>query len=218
MSMIAFRMDDICPGMDRRKFERFQRLFSAFDVRPLIGIVPENRDPSLVVDEPQPDFWERMRTLKARGWTISQHGYEHRYVTKDGGLLGINRASEFASLPYAEQLGKLRAGKVILKQQGLDTDIFMAPSHSYDIRTLDALLEAGFTTVTDGYAPFIYRWRSLKFIPCQLGRPKKIPPGSKPFASMPTPPRTICWGHSRGLSLRKGVISWISRICCAKRA
>jgi hypothetical protein len=175
MTLITFRMDDICPGMDRRKFERFEALFSDFDVRPLLGIVPNNCDPGLVVDESYPDFWERMRALASRGWTIAQHGYEHRYVTKSGGLLGLHNESEFATLIYDDQLTKLLAGKRALIEQGLGTDIFMAPGHSYDLRTLDALVEAGFTTVTDGYAPFIYRWRSLKFIPCQVGSPRKLP-------------------------------------------
>ena len=46
---LAFRMDDITPGMHWRRFEQFVALFDAHGVKPLLGVVPENRDPKLDV-------------------------------------------------------------------------------------------------------------------------------------------------------------------------
>jgi predicted deacetylase len=173
-----FRMDDICPTMSNRRFAAFEKLFKANDIRPLIGIVPDNRDSNLDIDSANPNFWGDMRSLvKDHGWSVSQHGDTHVYETRDGGLLNINANSEFSGLPYEVQRAKLEHGAAILKGQGLATDIFMAPSHSYDHTTLKALVDTGFKTVTDGYSFYPYRKYGLNFVPCQSGRPREFPFG-----------------------------------------
>lgn len=178
MTTYLFRMDDICPTMSRERFARFEALFKANNIRPLIGIVPDNRDANLAIDSPDPDFWPAMRNLvKVWGWSVSQHGDTHRYETRDGGLLNINENSEFAGLSYEVQRAKLEHGAAILKAQNLSTDIFMAPSHSYDRVTLRALVDTGFTTLTDGYSFYPYRQHGLNFVPCQSGRPREFPFG-----------------------------------------
>lgn len=171
-------MDDICPTMSNERFARFASLFKANDIRPLIGIVPDNRDANLDIDSANPNFWSDMRSLvKDHGWSVSQHGDTHVYETRDGGLLNINANSEFAGLPYDVQRGKLQHGAAILKDQRLATDIFMAPSHSYDRVTLKALVDTGFKTVTDGYSFYPYCKNGLNFVPCQSGRPREFPFG-----------------------------------------
>ena len=173
-----FRMDDICPTMSRERFGKFETLFKANDIRPLIGIVPDNRDANLTVDSPDPNFWPAMRSLvQDWGWSVAQHGDTHQYETRDGGLLNINANSEFAGLPYDVQRAKLEHGAAILKDQDLATDIFMAPSHSYDRMTLKALVDIGFKTVTDGYSFYPYHKHGLNFVPCQSGRPRDFPFG-----------------------------------------
>ncbi len=52
---ILIRMDDIAPGMDMGNFRRFKRLLDEYNIRPLIGVVPENRDPKLMVEAMEPD-------------------------------------------------------------------------------------------------------------------------------------------------------------------
>jgi hypothetical protein len=42
-----FRLDDAAPGMDRAAFERCLSMFAETAVRPIVGIVPDNRDPLL---------------------------------------------------------------------------------------------------------------------------------------------------------------------------
>ena len=49
-----------------------------------------------MVAPPADDFWARVRGWQARGWAIGLHGYQHRYVTHDGGLVPLNQRSEFA--------------------------------------------------------------------------------------------------------------------------
>lgn len=177
-----WRMDDITPNMNWDNFWMFIELFRKYSIKPLLGIVPDNRDPQLVVHEANPDFWKIMNGLQSNGVVeFAQHGYQHLYVTQEGGLLGgkygFKLQSEFAGLPYDLQLKKISSGKKILENHGIYTDVWMAPSHSFDRTTLKALLDAGFKVVTDGIALYPYSMEGLLFIPQQLWRPKSFPIG-----------------------------------------
>ncbi|MCX7123574.1 MAG: DUF2334 domain-containing protein [Gammaproteobacteria bacterium] len=174
-SKVTFRMDDITPGMSWEKFDLLVELFNKHHIKPLLGIVPDNQDASLNIDPPRDNFWERMRDLKKQGWLIAQHGYQHTYLTTNGGILEVNQKSEFAGLSFDEQYQRILKGKEILQQQDLATSIWMAPGHSYDLMTLKALKQLEFACVTDGYSLKPYRCSGLKFIPCQMSLPCLIP-------------------------------------------
>ncbi|MHA3793423.1 DUF2334 domain-containing protein [Sphingomonas sp. YL-JM2C] len=177
-----FRLDDICPTMDWARFNAVADIFMRFEVQPLLGVIPDNKDASLKRDPADPRFWDKMRHFhSARGWTISQHGYQHQYVTQDAGILGINKNSEFAGLPRDIQFEKIAKGKIILTKEGLATDIFMPPSHSFDQNTIDALMDSEFRFVTDGYSILPYERKGIKFIPCQISRLIPIPIGLVTF-------------------------------------
>lgn len=172
MQQLLIRLDDITPDMDWEKFERLEALFEQYEIHPIIGVVPDNRDRKLHKQEPRADFWERIRALQKGGWVIAQHGFTHVYVNKKSGLLGINSYSEFAGLSYQEQYEKLKEGQEILKKQGIHTAMFMAPGHSFDRQTLRALKRLGFASVTDGYCSRPYRRSGLLFLPCTLSGPR----------------------------------------------
>ena len=162
---ISIRMDDITPDMDWAKFLRFKELCDLYQVKPLIGVVPENQDAMLHIDEERDDFWECLLQLEKEGWVIAQHGYNHLYSTKKKGCFPLNAISEYAGKHYEEQLANLKKGKQILESHGIYTDIFMAPAHSYDRNTLKALKEAGFRKMTDGFGDRPYEWKGLTFYP-----------------------------------------------------
>lgn len=162
---ISIRMDDITPDMDWAKFLRFKELCDLYQVKPLIGVVPENQDAMLHIDEVRDDFWEYLLQLEKEGWVIAQHGYTHIYSTKKKGCFPLNAISEYAGKPYEEQLANLKKGKQILESHGIYTDIFMAPAHSYDKNTLKALKEVGFSKLTDGFGDRPYEWKGLTFYP-----------------------------------------------------
>ncbi len=162
---IAVRMDDITPDMNWGNFRFFRELFREAGIAPLLGIVPDNRDPKLHCEPAREDFYEVMRALADEGYVFAVHGLHHLYTTKRGGLFPLNRNSEFAGLPYGRQREMLRRGREELAENGIETDIFMAPSHSYDANTLRALRESGYTGVTDGFGKRPYRYRGLTFYP-----------------------------------------------------
>ena len=168
----TFRLDDITPDMDWNRFYRVKAIFDKYKVKPLIGVVPDNQDKKLKCGEFHEDFWEYVVSLEKSGWMIAQHGYQHIYETKNSGLLGLKKASEFAGLPYEVQYEKLRCGREILQKHGVNVTIFMAPGHTYDKNTLKALKKLGFSCVTDGYADVPYYAKGLLFVPCRSSQPK----------------------------------------------
>lgn len=162
---IAVRMDDITPDMNWENFSFFQDLFERTGITPLLGIVPDNRDAKLSQEAPLEDFEMRMKELEKQGYCFAMHGCYHVYTTKCGGRFPLNSYSEFAGLPYDKQKQLLAYGKEKLKEHGIETDIFMAPAHSYDDNTLKALKELGFNKITDGFGKVPYMEKGITFYP-----------------------------------------------------
>jgi predicted deacetylase len=177
-------MDDITPTMDWGRFWALLRLFQRNRVKPLLGIVPDNQDRKLNRQKPDPLFWETMRLLVERDLVeIAQHGYQHTLdrmsetaLLKHSHGRRVER-SEFAGYSFQEQLDRIQRGREILKKNGLATNNWFAPNHSFDLTTLNALKTAGFTAVSDGIALFPYRYRGLIFVPQQIWRPAWVPTG-----------------------------------------
>jgi predicted deacetylase len=168
------RFDDIVPEMSWKNFSYFDVLSAKYDLPYVVGVVPDNKDPSLKIGPKKPDFWATVRSWRKRGWTIAQHGFTHEYVTKNPGLLNIHPQSEFAGLSYDQQYQKLAEGKRLLQQQGVWQPVFMAPSHSFDKNTLLALQELNFTSITDGYGIYPYYLHGLTAVPQLASTPKTL--------------------------------------------
>lgn len=170
----VLRFDDIAPSMAWSKFACFDKLSNALDLPFLVGVVPDCLDSKLAVEPERANFWDVVREWNYRGWTIAQHGYTHQYVTQDPGLLVVNnksKQSEFAGLSYEKQFTKLKAGKDILIAQGVWQPVFMAPSHSFDENTLQALTNLEFRYLTDGYGVYPYRMNDLTAVPQLFASP-----------------------------------------------
>jgi len=165
------RVDDIAPGMAWSKFAEIDALAAELDISLLLGVVPDCQDPKLAVETPRTDFWDKVREWQARGCVIAQHGYTHRYVTKDPGLVSVRPQSEFAGLSYEEQFSKLKAGKDILVREGVWQPVFMAPSHSFDATTVRALAALGFKYLTDGFGVYAYPIGELTAVPQLFASP-----------------------------------------------
>ena len=102
---IAVRLDDITPDMDWQRFYAFKALLDKYQVKPLIGIVPDNRDENLKgTGEGAPeDFWAYVRQLKEEGFSIALHGCHHIYTTGKGGIFPLNKYSEVGGAPYGKK-------------------------------------------------------------------------------------------------------------------
>jgi predicted deacetylase len=172
------RFDDICSTMNWSAWSEIEACLKAYDVRPILAVVPRNRDRKLIVDSPRAEFWDRVREWQALGWTIALHGYEHRMVSTDGGVLGISRKSEFSGTAVERQREKIRRGLRILRDHGVKVETWVAPWHSFDEQTLDVLMEEKIRYVSDGLATRPWRdARGLIWIPQQLWRFRRMPLG-----------------------------------------
>jgi peptidoglycan/xylan/chitin deacetylase (PgdA/CDA1 family) len=181
------RFDDICPTMNWSVWEEIERTMNHHGVRPILAVVPDNRDPNLVVDLAAPDFWERVRRWQAMGYCIAIHGYQHVYVNRNKGMMRLTPNSEFAGLPYEEQLDKMRKGLAIFAENGVTADAFVAPSHSFDPVTLKVLREVGLKVISDGLWPWPHEEAGIFWIPQQLWR----------FGPKSSGVWTVCCHHNR---------------------
>lgn len=172
------RFDDLCPTMRWDPWEEIEDRLMALGIRPLLAVVPDNRDPQLEVDPPNEAFWDRVRTWQARGWTIGLHGYQHAYLTGEPGIVGLNRASEFAGLPPDEQEERLSRALETFRRHGVRPEVWVAPAHSFDRTTLHLLSKLGIGVISDGMGLYPHRdpW-GMFWIPQQLWRFRPLPFG-----------------------------------------
>ena len=168
------RFDDLCPTMDFEQFERAVGLMRRYGIKPLLGVIPDNKDPDQMIDKPDEDFWERIKALEGEGWTIAMHGCTHLYDQESPKTALCGRKhSEFAGNDYENQCEKIKKGKRILLSHGISTDVFFAPAHTYDKTTLKALRDNGFKYMNDGLSAKPYVEEGIKHIPCRsFGVPK----------------------------------------------
>ncbi len=159
------RFDDVSPGMSWSKFMFAKRIIEGIGVKSILGVVPNCMDKNLNVEKSNDQFFDFVRKCMNYGDAIAQHGTYHTYTTTESGILGINRRSEFAGNDYTAQYELLGLGKKILEEQSVWQPYFMAPSHSFDDTTIDALKSLGFVAITDGYGFYPYVYRGLRFVP-----------------------------------------------------
>lgn len=171
------RFDDLCPTLPRARWEQYRNLIAEFGLRPILAVVPDNQDRDLERAPADPAFWAELRTMEAAGATIAMHGYRHLCRSQGKSLLDIHRRSEFAGVDLDSQRKWIQAGLKILRDQGLNPRLWVAPRHGFDRNTLRALAEAGLEFISDGFARIPHRRYGITWIPQQLWAPVVKPGG-----------------------------------------
>lgn len=180
------RFDDICPTMNWTIWDTIERILDEKNIKPIVAVVPDNQDQSLMFEGPKENFWERVRSWCDKGWGIGLHGYQHIYKTQDSGMIGINSRSEFAGLPATIQKDQLEKALRIFQKENVRVDAWVAPAHSFDQVTLDILKSLGVTTISDGYYTRAVRDGEMNWIPQQIWR----------FEGKNTGLWTVCYHHN----------------------
>ena len=165
------RFDDLCPAMDRVRWQRFGLMIREFGICPILAVVPNNKDPDLEITEPNPAFWGQMREMEAAGAKIGLHGYRHLSGGRGRSLLPLHRETEFAGVRLEVQREWIRSGLEILRGHGLNPRIWVAPRHGFDRNTLAVLREEGIGLLSDGFARLPFVRGGLTWIPQQLWAP-----------------------------------------------
>lgn len=165
------RLDDLCPTMDRMRWSWFADLIARYELKPILAVVPENRDPELMRDRPDPEFWRTMQQMEGMGATIGLHGLRHQCSSQGRSLIPLHGQSEFAGVAYAVQREWIGAGMQILRSHWLEPRVWVAPRHGFDGATCRALRENGLEIISDGWARQPFRRHGLTWIPQQLWEP-----------------------------------------------
>ncbi|MGD0521578.1 MAG: DUF2334 domain-containing protein [Terracidiphilus sp.] len=167
------RFDDLCPTVSHTRLQRLLTLIEEYGIRPILAVVPDNRDYDLQHSPPDPEFWDRMCSLEAAGATIALHGFQHLCMSKGRSLVPLHRHSEFAGVAEETQRQWIHAGLDILRGHGLNPRIWVAPRHGFDRSTLRALSQEGIKVLSDGFARAPFTRGGLTWIPQQLWAPEE---------------------------------------------
>lgn len=169
------RLDDACPTMDADKWGKMERILDKYNIKPLVGIIPNNQDQTLLFDAVDDLFWEKALEWQKKRWSMALHGFDHVYITKNGGINPVHNRSEFAGVPLTEQEKKIEKGIAILKEKNIEVDYFFAPSHTFDDNTLKALYaKTNIRKVSDTMGRHPYKDKEFVFYPQQFGYFREI--------------------------------------------
>ena len=176
MAKYILRLDDAASCANWKNWEKMEQLLDKYDIKPLVGVIPNCKDKQINNYEKRDDFWDIVQRWENKGWTIAMHGYDHVYITADGGINPVNKKSEFAGVDLSEQKEKIRNGVAIFKEHNLNPEVFFAPSHTFDLNTIRALKEeSNIRIISDTVANDSYRKYGMTFVPQQSGQVRKLP-------------------------------------------
>lgn len=173
MTKYIIRLDDACPTMDVYRWSRCEEILNKYEIKPVVAVIPSNIDSNLIINEVDEKFWEKVNEWQLKGWQIALHGFDHGYISECSGILSINKTSEFAGVDINIQRKKIRDGLDIFSSNGIKTNIWIAPSHTFDDNTLDVLkTESNINIISDSFAYYPYYKSGFLWIPQQLWKPK----------------------------------------------
>tara|TARA_B100001765_G_scaffold106274_1_gene65804 strand:- start:434 stop:1195 length:762 start_codon:yes stop_codon:yes gene_type:complete len=164
---ILIRLDDIAENMNWNLMEKSELLFEKYQIKPILGVIPNNKDNDLLSYPKRDNFWEQVRKWKNKGWEISMHGFTHVYdkKTKNDDYFGYGGDSEFCGHPLEIQILKIKEGIKKFNDEKIKIRSFFAPNHTYDKNTFYALKNSGINEIIDGYGLMPYTENDIKFIP-----------------------------------------------------
>ncbi len=174
MVRYIIRLDDACPTMNRSNWNRVFRVLDRYSIKPIVAVIPNNRDKKMIIDEYDSCFWDKVKAWQESGYSIALHGYTHIYTSKSRGIVPMNTQSEFAGVDIEIQRDKIQKGCAIFKKENIKFNIWVAPAHSFDDNTLKVLKEeTSVNIVSDGVSFYPYSAKGFFWIPQQIWRFKE---------------------------------------------
>lgn len=175
--MYIIRLDDASEYENKKNWLKIEKILDKYNIKPIVGIIPQNKDTTMKeVYEKDSSFWKKVKVWQDKGWIISMHGFEHLYITTNGGINPVQKRSEFAGLSKEQQCKKIKDGYNILRSKGIKPTVFFAPSHTFDQNTICALKdETPIRIISDTIANDIYFANDIYYIPVQSGKVRNLP-------------------------------------------
>ena len=164
---ILIRFDDVAPNMNWEMMDKCEELLNRFNLKPVMGVIPNNQDDELLKYPKRENFWEIVKKWELNDWSIAMHGYNHLYdkETNKKDFFNYGGKSEFFGHSYEDQLSKIKKGLEIFEKNNIQIDTFFAPNHTYDRNTFKALKNSGILKIIDGYGLMPYSFNGIRFVP-----------------------------------------------------
>ena len=165
---ILIRIDDVCENMNWDLMSKLESLFDNHSIKPVLGVIPNNRDEDFLSFPRNDNFWDQVRKWQDKGWEIVQHGDTHIYdrlCSKKSDYFEYGGGSEFFGHPLNVQEKRIKNGLEKFKKEKINIRSFFAPNQTYDENTFIALKNCGISEVIDGYGLMPYTEKNIKFIP-----------------------------------------------------
>ena len=164
---ILIRLDDVAENMNWDLMKKSELLFEKYEIKPVLGVIPNNKDKELLSHPKADDFWQKLRNWKDKGWEISMHGYTHVYDknTNKKDYFKYGGDSEFCGHSLITQMSRIESGLKKFRDEKIHIRSFFAPNHTYDKNTFAALKNLGINEVIDGYGLMPYTENQIKFVP-----------------------------------------------------
>ena len=165
---ILIRLDDITENMNWDLMEKSELLFEKYSIKPVLGVIPNNKDDEFLAFPKKNDFWNRVRDWRNKGWEIAMHGYTHIYdkmCKKSDDYFNYGGGSEFFGHSLETQMSRIKSGLKKFQDENIKIRTFFAPNQTYDKNTFIALKKCGINQVLDGYGLMPYIEDEIKFVP-----------------------------------------------------
>ena len=164
---ILIRLDDIAENMNWDLMKKSELLFEKYSIKPVLGVIPNNKDDELLAHPKKSDFWQQVRLWKNKGWEIAMHGYTHVYdkVSEYDDYFNYGGGSEFSGHTVEAQTSRIKNGLEKFSNEKIKIRTFFAPNHTYDKNTFLALKNCGIKEIIDGYGVMPYTENDINFIP-----------------------------------------------------
>ncbi|MBE6161266.1 MAG: DUF2334 domain-containing protein [Firmicutes bacterium] len=170
MIKYIIRLDDACPNMNKKNWDRIESLLDKYNIKPIVGIIPDCKDEELLQYKKISDFWNKYaNNWERKKWIIAQHGLNHNLSSKI--------RTEYCGKDYINQRDNIQHGNKILKQHGIIPTCFFAPAHTFDNTTIKVCKDLSFFDfISDGVALYPYNDNGVVFLPNIFDTPHKILP------------------------------------------
>ena len=179
-SKYIIRLDDACETMNLENWSKIESILDSLNVKPIVAVIPKNEDKELFMKKKNKDFWNLVYSWQKKGWNIALHGYQHKYhkIKREKQFLPLYERSEFACLDSIKQKEKISKGLKIFSSKNIITNIWVAPSHSFDKTTIDVIKKnSDIKIISDGIGLYPTIKDGLIFLPQQIWKPFKFPFG-----------------------------------------
>ncbi len=122
---ILIRLDDIAENMNWDLMKKSEFLFEKFSIKPVLGVIPNNKDAHLLKYPKDNNFWEKVRGWKKKGWEIAMHGDAHVYDSNSNqhDYFSYGGGSEFFGHSLEDQTLKIKNGLQKFNQESIKTEV-----------------------------------------------------------------------------------------------